>query len=593
MFMNRYPTHRMLRMFVQRRYPYITMLLAVPLVAMFAIGPFAFAAEPQALPEQTVAERAKDAWENGATTRALDILDEGIRANPDALTLHKLRGDVLATSRRPREAAEAYDFVLARKPTALDARWAKWSVLLRTGQGEESIAELQRIAEADARNPLIQLRLAQELRKLDRLEESLDRYKRAVQLAPGFLSWHLGLARAYFDVLDYLGAYEEVQYVLQRAPAGSPLRLPAESMLSVIYGSGKDRGRRFTRILTPDATAEQLKEWALIRGDAWNLFAAGRYAEAEPIYRRLLALNPRDPTAAHQLGVTLIELGRCEEAIPYLQELADIGSSEEEYWDSVFRIGKCLVELERWPEALVQFQVLYEAAVAVEAQRKYGQLPPETGVLDKVMLVGWLERIRPHVPEADRIPTEAPAAPKSLSEEEALAMLSKRAAEVPPERALDERASLMGRAADFSWFRFVIPASNVMRDDVQTGGHEFIPLNPEASFSTTQREIFLVFGLVTASYDAVPLTAQCFLEASEMTTAPLGLAKDRVIMSMGDQSGYFVATPPESGWTPGLYRCGLFAGERTSADTQVDEVRFRIVEPPLSSVRTPGELAAS
>jgi hypothetical protein len=29
---------------------------------------------------------------------------------------------------------------------------------------------------------------------------------------------------------------------------------------------------------------------------------------------------------------------------------------------------------------------------------------------------------------------------------------------------------------------------------------------------------------------------------------------------------------------PGLYRCGLFAGERTSAYTHADEVRFRIIQ---------------
>ena len=93
-----------------------------------------------------------------------------------------------------------------------------------------------------------------------------------------------------------------------------------------------------------------------------------------------------------------------------------------------------------------------------------------------------------------------------------------------------------------------------------------------------------MFKLVLASYDEVPLTAQCFLETSEMSREPRGLAQDHVIMSMSDQSGYFVLPPPETGWTPGLYRCGLFMGERTTADTQVDEVRFRIVAPPLSSV---------
>ena len=54
---------------------------------------------------------------------------------------------------------------------------------------------------------------------------------------------------------------------------------------------------------------------------------------------------------------------------------------------------------------------------------------------------------------------------------------------------------------------------------------------------------------------------------------------DRVMTTMNDRSGYFLLTSPKSGWAPGYYRCGLFAGELTSAYSYVDEVRFRIVEP--------------
>ncbi len=568
--------------FVVRNLQWIGMLVGLLLLVRGTIDSPALGGEPQSAPAETVAERAKEAWKGGATTIALNILDEGIRDNPESLTLHKLRGDVLTVSRRSDEAIQAYQSVLARKPTAMDVRWAKWSVLVRLGRGEESIEELQGIASIDAGNPLVHLRLAQELRKLDRLEESLESYKRAVQLAPDLLSWRLGLARAYFDVLDYLNAHEEVQYVLQRVPAGSPLELPAESMLSVIYGSGKDRGRRFSRIYSPDVTDAQLKEWALLRGEAWRVFAAGRYAEAEPMYRRLLELNPRDPTAAHQLGVILMQLDRCKEALPFLQKLGEIDSSDAEYWDSVYRIGQCLVELEQWPEALIQFKVLHGTAVELEKLNQNVQLPGGTPALDRKVLERWIAEIEPHVPEKDRIPAEPASNVKKLTEKEALEMLAKMAAEVDPENTLTERASLMGRDADFSWFRFVIPARDVMRDDFQTGEHEFIPIGPEDSFPSTQREIFMVFRLVSASYDAVPLTAECFLEASEMTKEPYGLAPDKVILSMGDQSGYFVVSPPETGWRAGLYRCGLFVGERTSAATQVDEVRFRIIEPALS-----------
>ena len=589
MFMNRYSPFHMQDTFGRPRCHYIAMLLGVPLVLTLTMGPFAFAEELQLRSEEQVAEHAKAVWESGAINPALEILDQGIQDHPHALTLQKLRGDILTTSRGPREAVEAYETVLARTPTALDVRWAKWSVLTRSGQGEESMAELRRIAGVDIQNPLVHLRLAQELRKLDRLEESLESYKKAVELVPDMLGWRLALARARFDVLDYEGADGDVQYVLHKVPPGSPLELPAKNLRSQINGTSIDRGRRFDPVLTRDMTGAQRKEWASIRAEAWRLFSTGRYQEAEPIYRRLLALNPNDPLANHQLGLTLMQLGRCKDALTVFGNMSNLDPSDEDYADTVFRMGQCLVELEQWEDAFVHFHTLYDAAVEFEKNNKNVQLPPDTRVLDKKKIARWLEKVRPHVSElakltddeaADRVPSGDPSPATTLPEEDLYAKAVER---FKPQKPLDTRASLMGRDADFSWFRFVIPASKVVRDDFPTGAHEFIPLNPGDSFPPTQQEIYLVFGLVSASYDAVPLTARCYLETSEMTGEQRAAAQDRVMTTMNDQSGYFMLTPPKTGWTPGLYHCGLFAGERTSADTLVDEVRFRIIAPTRSS----------
>jgi len=567
------------------RYRSVAILFGVPLGLTLMLGSVTFATDPQPLSEQSVTERAKGAWESGAINPALDILDQGIEENPQALSLYKLRGDILSTSRGPREAVEAYDTVLATQPTSLDVRWAKWSVLIRWGQGEESITELRRIAQIDDQNPLIHLRLAQEFRKLNRLEESLESYKKAVDLMPELLGWRLAMARARFDLLDYEGADNDIAYVLQKLPPGSPLELPAETLRTVTHGLSQDRGRRYEPVFSQEGVMPaQLKEWAFIRADAWRLFVAGRYQEAEPIYRKLLALNPKDPNATHQFGMTLMQVGKCKEALAIFGKMSDLDPTDEQYADTVFRMGQCLVELEQWEEAFVHFQILYDEAVEFERRSKNVQLPPGTRVLDKQKLARWLEKVRPHVPEAAQLKTHDPAdsvppketsRPTVLTEEEYAKVLER----VKPQKLLDTGSSLMGRDADFSWFRYVIPASKVMRDDFPTGDHQFIPLNPGDSFFTTQQDIYLVFGLVSASYDAVPLTAQCFLETAELTEDQRVLAHDQVMMSMNDQSAYFRLSPPKTGWTAGLYRCGLFAGEQTSADTQVDEVRFRIIPP--------------
>ena len=324
--------------------------IALPLLFLLVtlITPIrAMANDPDRDSESQVAQRAKAAWEQGTTDLALDILAQGIHEHPQAFALHQLRGDMLATSRHTEAALESYETVLANIPSALDVRWAKWSVLVRSGQVEEAVTELQRIAAIDPQNPLIHLRLARELRKLDRLEESIKAYQQAVELGPDMLNWRLAMARARFDVLDYEGADADVQFVLQRVSPGSPLELSAKNLLTVFYGS-TERGRRFTPVMSPDANPKQLRDWSMIRHDAYALFEAGRYQEAEPMYRQLLLLNPMDPLAKQHLGLILMNLRRCKQAISIIPKMDGLDPLDEDYSATVYRLGQCLVDLGKW-----------------------------------------------------------------------------------------------------------------------------------------------------------------------------------------------------------------------------------------------------
>jgi len=558
------------------------LLIVLPIGLMLGTGTPVFGEAPPFLSEEQIVAAAQEAWDSGAVVAALDLLEQGIHDYPRASSLQKMRGDLLATFRGPEEALQAYDRALTERPDALDARWAKWSLLVWSGKAEEAIAELRRIVQLDSRNPLIHLKLAQDLRKVDRLEESLDVYRTAVDLAPDLLGWRLALARARFDVLDYAGAEADLTYVLQRMSPRSALEIPAKNQLAQLYES-MDRGRRFTPVMTPDATAAQLKEWASIRATAWRLFVAGRYEEAEPVYRKMLALNPRDTLATHHLGITLMQLGRCEEALAVFGNLSQLNPNEEEYADATFRMGQCLVELERWEDAFLHFQTLYDAAVEFDATNKHVALPAGTRVLSKEKLARWLDTVRPHIHEvaaweAEQAKSDDTSGGSSMATEASEAARFVKAVErVKPQNTLDVGAALAGRDADFSWFRYVIPAEKVARDDSPTGAHNFIPLNPGDTFPVTQAEIYLVFGLLSASYDAVSLAARCFLETDENHDDRQPVVQDHVMTATNDQSGYFMLARPKTGWTPGLYRCNLFAGEDTSAYTLADEIRFRIV----------------
>jgi tetratricopeptide (TPR) repeat protein len=305
-----------------------------------------------------------------------------------------------------------------------------------------------------------------------------------------------------------------------------------------------------------------------------------------------------------------MELGQHEEAVNLLQRGIELGptsgSSNEIFLYSIFRIGQSLVALERWEEALLHFEILQEIATvppeSLNAAPPKGNEPatidpgsgenidvptatPSGKIIDNEKLAYWLEKVWQHIPRPEKPIQDAnetlPAADPTEVPPDYYTNLA--AKKFKPDELFHTRASLMGRDADFSWFRFVIPAGRAMRDDLQVGNHEFIPIDPNDTFLTTQQEIYLVFALVTPSYDAIPLTAECYLETSKITWGEAPLVQDQVVMSTNEQSGYFVLSSLESEWTPGLYRCGLFVGDTVSAYTQSDEVRFRILEPRQSS----------
>ncbi len=540
----------------------------------------AFAGEPRDEAIDEIADLAEAEWMDGAPNRAFNILDPGLQEYPDDFRLLKLRADILATaSRRHQEAVKAYDVILNEHPEALEVHWAKWSVLLRSGQHDQAIAEFQRIAQLDAKNPIASLRLAQELRKVDRLEESLEWYEKAVAMIPNMTGWRLALARAKLDVLDGRGARDEVEYVLRIVEPGSPEEAAAHSLREVIYGSTKERGRRFEPILSPGGSAAERKAWSAIRADAWRLFDAGRYKEAEPVYRKLLALKPDDYAATHELGMTLLGLDRCEEAIEVFATMSTMDPSDEVYADAFFRVGRCLMKMEKWTEALPYFELLYEAALDFDERTKDAPPKADLRVLNTETLAMWVKRVKDHIPAnavpKQIIPAVDPDAPVPMTEDE---LYEKIATErLTPAKQIYTRASLMGRDADFSMFRYVIPANRVMRDDRPTGTHEFIPIEPHDTFPDTQEDIYLLFGLVIASYDEMPLSVECFLETPVANANQIPLARDQVIMNMGDQTGYFIIAQPESGWSPGLHRCGLYVGSEQSAYTHSDEIRFRVI----------------
>jgi tetratricopeptide (TPR) repeat protein len=520
------------------------------------------------------------AWQQGRSKYIADRFDEALQRIPQDYRVHKAYGDFLTANRRNQEALTAYRRASELAPHALDVHWATWSLLDRMGVQDQAILSLKAIVRLDPNNPLAYLRLARALRNVDRLEESVDSFRRATELDPEHDVHRLQYARALFDVLRYDEARREVETVLARAPRDSPEAAAAQNLIGVVKGDSADKGRRdhfhkHTTIRGVDMAARG-KQWALTRGRAWQLMREERYAEAEPVLRDVLRIDPGDHKALYDLGLTLMELRRYDEAIASFREGIRQTKFAEWYPDSLYQIGRCLAKLGRWNEALARF----ERVIEIQDWRTdtvYGMTFPD------------LRAVRASLEEARaRLSTSEPP-PVGESADLAVELIRPRSETNPmpalgPSQPLPEaiplptQVAVLGTGDAQGWFRQMVPARGVAQDDLPTGLQEFIPIDPTDTFSPDDPDIIIVFTLTSVPYDEITLTTRWVTERAGTVSPNTLIGTDQALLTLNDKSGYTRLKRPKDGWPTGTYRVDFYVGDQVDAYTYTADARFRVVE---------------
>ncbi|WP_187299278.1 tetratricopeptide repeat protein [Nitrospira moscoviensis] len=519
------------------------------------------------------------AWQQGRSKDIADRFDEALRIVPNDYRVHKAYGDFLTANRRNQEALAAYRRAAELAPNALDVHWAMWSLFDRMGDQNRAILGLQEVARLDPENPLARLRLAKALRNVDRLEESADSFRRATELDPDHLAYRLPYARALYDVLRYEQARREVETVLARAPKASPEAAAAQNLLGLVRGDSSDKGRRAVtnqNIAIPGVDmAMRGKRWALTRDKAWQLMRAERHTEAEPALREVLAIMPEDYKIHYDLGLTLMELGRYEEAIAAFRAGIRVSRFGEWYPDSLYRIGLCQVKLGRWQEAVSRFERVLEIQ-NWQKEEGYGMTFPDVNAVQAA-----LDDARRRI-SASETTAVVPAAELTIE-------LMRPRSETDPAPALDssmplpEAIPLPTQVAPLEvgyaqgWFRQMIPARGVVQDDLPTGLQEFIPIAPTDTFAPDDPEIIIVFTLTSVPSDEIILNTRWMAERAERELSNTLIGTDTAMLTLNDKSGYVRLKRPQDGWPIGVYRVDFYLGDQVDAYTHTAEARFRVV----------------
>jgi tetratricopeptide (TPR) repeat protein len=108
---------------------------------------------------------------------------------------------------------------------------------------------------------------------------------------------------------------------------------------------------------------------------------AGRLAQAEEIYRRVLAQQPNHPDALHMLGVIAHQGGRLDAAVELIEQAIRLKPDSP---DAYYNLGNALGESGRFDEAVFAFrQAIQLRPGYAEAYNNLGNLLRKNGQLDE------------------------------------------------------------------------------------------------------------------------------------------------------------------------------------------------------------------
>jgi predicted O-linked N-acetylglucosamine transferase (SPINDLY family) len=125
---------------------------------------------------------------------------------------------------------------------------------------------------------------------------------------------------------------------------------------------------------------------------------AGRLAEAETLYRQILAQQPENPEALRMLGLLAFGVGRAQDALELVGKATRLGPGRVDYLSN---LGVILASLKRFDESIAAFrQALVLAPNDPQATTNLANVLQEKGQLDEaIMLYGEALRARSDIPQ--------------------------------------------------------------------------------------------------------------------------------------------------------------------------------------------------
>jgi tetratricopeptide (TPR) repeat protein len=287
---------------------------------------------------------------NGDLAEALKQYQEGMAADPkQKATYRKRMIEVLMRQNKRAEASDIAAAILKDNPKDTDARGLQASLLLDRGEVQKAISELQSVVNAAPDNFVARYNLGRSHVARGEWEQARQQFAEAIRLRPDYLPARLALAQLEVMQSQFEQALKSADEILQVDKKNGPARM---IQAAALMGQHKFAdARRLLEALrqanpnTPDVD-----------------FSLGMLAvrennlkEAESVFRKAYAANPKDTRNLVGLVETLAGGGHYDQAIQFLE--AEMAKNPSRI-DLQMALGNIAARAKNYDLAIGQFQTV-------------------------------------------------------------------------------------------------------------------------------------------------------------------------------------------------------------------------------------------
>jgi tetratricopeptide (TPR) repeat protein len=286
---------------------------------------------------------------HAATNRldaGIELIAQAIRNNPANPEYFLNLGTLLQRQGRLDEALKSYDLALKLKPDFVGVWIRLGDLLTKQKRFDEAILTYGHVLTLDAGNADAANKSAQLLKELNRYGEALSRFELLATLTDDAEAFgNMGVC------LCNLNRREEAITRFQRAIEIDAGNLDAHNGLGVAMIGLQRSGEA----LAPLESALKIKPdfTAALSNLGLALINLRRFDEALPVLDRALAISPDSASLLNNKGIALRGLGRHSDALPAYDRAIAL---KPDYVEAHYNRGCCLDDMLRGEEALSSFR---------------------------------------------------------------------------------------------------------------------------------------------------------------------------------------------------------------------------------------------